>query len=192
MTSLLQVSGRINRHATRPSGLLIDFTVFAEDGLNHHPGFKESSDILDNLWPELLSDDMDSSYLCSKAIRKELSRFKEKKTKSELLLSEEQKQGFQEVSADYRIIDSETATVIVDIRLVELLEMGVPVSWQAIQESSVQLWMPRIEKLQLKEIKGCKQDGIYSWTDSFEYDANFLGIMGGLLKPEVFLKKRVA
>ncbi len=189
VTSFLQVSGRINRHGKRTLGRLFDFSIFAEDGLNRHPGFNESSDIFNQLWSEMISDDMDSSELCSKAIRKELSRFTEKKTKSELLLLEEQKQSFQEVSTDYRIIDSETATVIVDASLVEKLEMGIPVNWQAIQESSVQLWMNKIKKLKLHVIKGCQQDDIYSWIDSYEYDADFLGIMGGILNPETFFKE---
>ncbi len=189
VTSFLQVAGRINRHGKRAFGRLFDFRVFAEDGLNHHPGFDESSDILNQLWLEMTSDEIDSSELCSKAIRKELSRFPEKKTKSELLLSEEQKQGFQEVSTAYRIIDSDTATVIVDTSLVEKLEMGIPVNWQEIQENSVQLWMTKINKLKLQEIRGCRQDGIYSWIDSYEYDAYFLGIMGGILQPEAFFKE---
>ena len=189
VTSFLQVSGRINRHGKRTFGRLFDFSIFAEDGLNHHPGFNESSDIFNNLWSEIVSDEMDSSELCSKAMRKELSRFPVKKAKSELLLSEEQKQGFQEVSAAYKIIDSKTATVIIDVSLVEKLEKGIPVNWQEIQENSVQLWMARIDKLKLQEIRGCHQDGIYSWVDRYEYDADFLGIMGGILRPETFFKE---
>ncbi len=189
VTSFLQVSGRINRHGKRSFGRLFDFSIFADDGLNHHPGFKESSDIFNNLWSEMIGDEVDTSDLCGKAIRKELSRFQTKKTKSEQLLSEELKQGFQEVSTAYRIIDSETATVIVDTSLVKKLETGVPVKWQAIQENSVQLWVNKIEKLKLQEIRGCQRDGIYSWIDTYEYDGNFLGIMGGILQPETFFKE---
>ena len=181
VTSFLQVSGRINRHGKRAFGCLFDFSIFAEDGLNHHPGFDESSDILNQLWSEMISDDMDSSELCSKAIRKELSRFPVKKAKSELLLSEEQKQGFQEVSTDYRIINSDTATVIIDARLVEKLEHGFPVDWQDLQNNSVQLWMQKIAKLNLKPIASCSQDNIFSWVDAYEYDPHFLGIMPDLI-----------
>jgi len=189
VTSFLQVSGRINRHGRRTSGRLFDFRVFAEDGLNHHPGFDESSDILKELWSEMTSGDTDNSELCSKAIRKELSRFPVKKTKSEALLLEDQLQGFQEVSKAYKIIDSDTATVIIDAGLVGKLEMGVPVNWQDIQKNSVQLWVARIDKLQLKGIRGCRQDDIYSWVDTYGYDADFLGIMGGILQPEAFFKE---
>lgn len=189
VTSFLQVSGRINRHGCRTFSQLIDFSIFAENGLNQHPGFKESSDIFDLLWEELNAGDIDGSELCTKAIRKELSRFPTKKEKSKLLLTEEIKQSFQEVSNEYRIIDSDTATVIVNKGLVEKLEKGVPVSWSIIQENSVQLWMNNIKKLGLLEIAGCQQDGIYSWIDRYEYDADFLGIMGGILNPETFFKE---
>ncbi|MCU7937065.1 MAG: DEAD/DEAH box helicase [Candidatus Thiodiazotropha sp. (ex Dulcina madagascariensis)] len=185
VTSFLQVSGRINRHGKRKFGQLFDFSIFSEDGLNRHPGFEESIEILKQLWKEMTNNAIDSSELCSKAIRKELSRFPEKKDKSKQLLVEEKKQGFQEVSTDYRIIDSETATVIVDNSLVEKLEKGIPVDWQEIQENSVQLWMNKINKLGLNAIQGCSQDNIYSWTDTHEYDPNFLGIMAGIINPEI-------
>ncbi len=189
VTSFLQVSGRINRHGKRSFGRLFDFRVFSEDGLNHHPGFDESSDILNQLWLEIINTGVDYSELCSKAIRKELSRFPRKKAKSELLLSDEKERNFQEVSATYRIIDSETATVVIDACLVEKLEMGIPVSWQKIQEMSVQLWMTKINKLKLHHISGCQKDDIYSWIDIYEYDADFLGIMGGIFQPETFFKE---
>ncbi len=173
VTSFLQVSGRINRHGRRICGKLYDFSILAEDGLNRHPGLEESSDILRDLWPDLIAGEMDNNTLCSKAIRKELSRFNDKKNKSEQLFQDEEKHNFQNVSKNYRIIDSETATVIINKNLIEKLEMGIPVSWQTIQENSVQLWMNKINKLQLREIRGCKQDGIYSWLDSYDYDGDF-------------------
>ena len=189
VTSLLQVSGRINRHGKRAYGMLYDFSIIADDGLNRHPGIVESADILRELWPDLISGTVDNNTLCSMAIRKELSRFQEKKDKSEQLLKDEEKQGFQEVAKNYRIIDSETATVIIDRNLIERLEMGIPVNWQTIQENSVQLWMARINKFQLREIRGCRQDGIYSWIDSYDYDPEFLGIMSGILQQRIFFQE---
>jgi len=188
VTSFLQVSGRINRHGKRAYGMLYDFSIVAEDGLNRHPGIEESADILRELWPDLSCGQVDNNTLCSMAIRKELSRLEKKKNKSKQLLKDEEKQNFHEVSNNYRIIDSETATVIIDRNLIEKLEMGIPVSWQTIQENSVQLWMTKINNLQLREIRGCKQDGIYSWIDSYDYDPRFLGIMSGILQQKLFFQ----
>lgn len=92
------------------------------------------------------------------------------------------------IDDNYKVIKSDTYTVIVDAELVEKMEAGVPVSWQSIQENSVQLWVNRINKLNLKAVKGCIQDNIYSWTDTYEYDPDFLGIMAGIINPKKFFE----
>ena len=80
-------------------------------------------------------------------------------------------------------------TVIVDKKLVEKLEFGVPIDWQIIQNNSVQLWLNKIDKFKLTPIKGCKNDSIYSWIDKYAYDPQFLGIMAGIIDPDVFFKE---
>ena len=189
LTSLLQVSGRINRHGKRAFGTLYDFSTIPENGLSRHPGLEESADILKEMWSDLIRGKKDNSSLCSMAIRKELSRFPAKKDKSNHLLLEEEKLNFQDVASDFRIIDSDTATVLVERSLIEKLEMGIPVNWQTIQENSVQLWMTKINKLKLRELKGCSQDEIYSWIDNYDYDPNFLGIMSGVLQERIFFQE---
>ncbi len=189
LTSLLQVSGRINRHGKRTFGTLYDFSIIPENGLSRHPGLEESADILKEMWSDLIRGKKDNSSLCSMAIRKELSRFPAKKDKSNHLLLEEEKLNFQDVASDFRIIDSDTATVLVERSLIEKLEMGIPVNWQTIQENSVQLWMTKINKLKLRELKGCSQDEIYSWIDNYDYDPNFLGIMSGVLQERIFFQE---
>ena len=51
ITSFLQVSGRINRHDKRKANhaVLYTFTVQPDDGLNTHPGFKESIKVFDDM-----------------------------------------------------------------------------------------------------------------------------------------------
>jgi hypothetical protein len=186
VTSFLQVAGRINRHDMRNVSVLKDFTIKPEDGLNHHPGFIESSIVFDDLWGQIIGPKNTITSLCTTAIRKEFSRFPAKKEHSEGLLKNESSCNFQLVADNYMVIKSNTITVIVDADLVKRLESGVPVNWQYIQENSVQLWANKINKLGLNAIHGCLQDNIYSWTDTYEYDSHFLGIMAGIIKPKVF------
>ena len=185
VTSFLQVAGRINRHDMRNIAILKDFTLKPEDGLNHHPGFTESSIVFDDLWDQIVDPKNTITSLCTTAIRKEFSR-SAKKEHSEELLKNEENCNFQFVDNNYQVITSDTITVIVDKELVKLLELGVPVDWQRIQENSVQLWANKVNKLGLKEIQGCSQDDIYSWTDTHEYDPDFLGIMAGIIRPKQF------
>jgi len=185
VTSFLQVAGRINRHDIRNVATLVDFTIKPEHGLNHHPGFKESSIVFDDLWNQIMDSKITINSLCTTAIRKEFSRFPVKKEYSEELLSNESSCNFQFVGKNYQVIKSDTITVIVDKNMVKQLELGVPVNWQHIQDNSVQLWRNKVAKLGLRTIQGCSQDDLYSWTDTYEYDPQFLGIMAGIVNPNV-------
>ena len=189
VTSLLQVSGRINRHDQRNNiSKLYLFTLQPSDRLSIHPGFKEASSVLDSLWSQLI-DSTDLSQLCTMAIRKELSRFPSKEEKSDKLIKKELALNFQNVAEEFRIIDSDTCTVITSADLVEKLKLGISLPWQEIQKNSVQLWGNKIRKLKLNAI-GNQKDEVYSWTDTYEYDPEFLGIMSGLLKADEFLNEQ--
>ena len=181
VTSFLQVAGRINRHDLRNLAILNNFTIKPEDGLNLHPGFTESSVVFDDLWSEIIDPHNTINLLSTKAIRKEFSRFPDKKEYAKELLKNEKSCNFQFVSSNYQVIKSNTVTVIVDKDLVRQIELGIPVRWQHIQNNSVQLWANRVSNLELKEIQGCSQDDIYSWIDRYEYDPEFLGIMPDLI-----------
>jgi hypothetical protein len=189
VTSLLQVAGRVNRHGRRSCGVVFDFTVFPEDGLSIHPGFKESSAILDELWPELVGSGVSLTAISTKAIKKEFSAQKKNLKVAKDLLKNELRNNFQEVQEAYSLIRTDTRTVITNEKIVAALQIGVPVSWQDIQNNSVQLWCRKIGQLGLEPIRNCKKDHIYSLVSKYDYDSEFLGIMGGLLKIENFFEQ---
>lgn len=190
ITSFLQVSGRINRHDKRSNtSVLYTFTLQPGNGLIMHPGFKESIQVFDDLWNNINDSSITLSALCTTAVRKELSRFPDKEEKSDGLFENEINRNFQEVASDFRVINSDTYTVITSKDLVDKIRLGIPVPWQEIQKNSVQLWGTKIRKLALSTI-GNQKDEIYSWVDTYDYDANFLGIMGGLLKADAFFKEQ--
>lgn len=182
ITSFLQISGRINRHGSRAMGVLYDFALIPERNLISHPGFEESIRVFNELWEDLVTESLSLTELSTIALRKEYSRLSKKEELRDTIFLEEEKCNFQQVSEKFNVISSDTATVIVDRELVKKLELKIPIRWQEIQAESVQLWMYKINKLKLRPIKNCETDKIYNWIDSYEYDANFLGIMGGLLK----------
>jgi len=197
VTSFLQVAGRINRHGRRLTGSLKSFSIVPEDGLNHHPGFKQSSIVFDDLWDQIIDPNCTISTLSTTAIRKQFSREMQgmkysdlklnKREYSEEILKDEENSNFQRVAENYNVISSDTVTVITDLKLVKKLERGIPVDWQYIQNNSVQLWMSKIENLKLNAIT--TKDNIYSWVDTYTYDPSFLGIMGGLIETKHFFVK---
>ena len=190
VTSFLQVAGRINRHNVRENGVLYDFFLIPDnDGLIQHPGFKASQEIFSDLWDEIVESD-DLIALSTKALKREMARSGDKEKLAISLDENEGDNNFQEVMTDFRVINSDTATVVVDRELVEKLERGIPVKWQEIQMKSVQLWHSKISKLHLKPIKNVPNGELYSWIDTYTYDPDFIGIMGGLLSVSDFFEKK--
>src|SRR6266446_5013753 len=70
LMSLLQLSGRVNRHGLRGGGPIIDFTLVPHPLLNLHPAFEQSALVLGELFRE---DKVDAKY-CREALQRELDR----------------------------------------------------------------------------------------------------------------------
>lgn len=187
VSSFLQTAGRINRHGKRSSGVLYDFGFIHDEEILRHPSFEDSSAIFNQLWEDLVSNNKSYTELTTKALRKEFSRSTQNQEFAEELYQEELKNNFQEVDKGFRVINTNTATVVVKTSVVEALEKGYA-DWKLVQKHSVQLWFNKIGKLELKKIRRCENDEIYSWIDTYEYD-DFLGIYAGLIKPMHVFKK---
>ena len=70
LMSLLQLSGRVNRHGLRDRGLILDFTLAPNPLFNRHPAFEQSALVLG----ELFHEDRVSAKWCLEALRRELNR----------------------------------------------------------------------------------------------------------------------
>lgn len=172
LASLLQLAGRIRRNEEEDWPDAIIWTVeLAYDGLlKAHPAFKESARILLNL----METNAISPTLCTKALDKEV---KAKGSFKQDLINAEEALSFNDVANKFKVIDSDTKTIVVDQLLAKNLESGKYVNWKDIQNGSVQAWTQKIEKLNLKE--SIHYPEIYIWP--YEYD-NFVGYMAGILK----------
>lgn len=181
VSSFLQTAGRINRHGKRALGVLYDFGFIHDEEILRHPSFEDSSIIFNELWDDLVNQNKSYTELTTTALRKEFSRSTPSQEFSEELYQNELKNNFQEVDRKFRVINADTATVVVNTSVVKALETR-HADWKLVQKHSVQLWFNKIGKLELKKIRGCENDEIYSWIDDYEYD-DFLGIYAGLIKP---------
>ncbi|CAG0984794.1 hypothetical protein MTYP_01954 [Methylophilaceae bacterium] len=188
ISSFLQTAGRINRHGRRASGTLYDFSFIHDEEMLKHPSFDDSSIIFDELWEGLVNKNKSYTELTTTALRKEFSRSNESQAIAESIYQDEVKNNFQEVDKGFKVISANTATVVVENSVVEALEKGYLADWRLVQKHSVQLWFNKINKLELKQIRGCEQDGIYSWINDYEYD-DFLGIYAGLINPRRIFKQ---
>jgi CRISPR-associated endonuclease/helicase Cas3 len=177
LVSLLQTAGRVNRHSYVNTETVWTVTLKEEDLLRRHPGMADSSRVLLDLISEghVISPD-----LCTDALKREIRLAG---SFSDSLLRLDQGLRFPQVERDFRVIASDTRTVVVEGELIERLEKHVPVGWRDVQKASVQIWGYRLNDLRIPEVLG--HPGIYKWP--YAYDA-FIGYMAGLLSVEAVVR----
>ena len=187
IASFLQVSGRVNRHGKRENAILFDFELETDDEIIAHPGFEKSREVFDGLWNLLKDENCDTNMLVTKSLVKLLTRYPEKIEEASCLLDQEIKCSFQKIYNKYHLISGENFTVITDEKIVDALNIGIKISWKEIQNHSVQLWINKFRKLNLKPIRNTKSDQIYSWIDTYAYN-DFLGVYAGLISTNKFIQ----
>jgi len=174
LVSLLQTAGRINRHDHINAETV--WTIVLKEGelLKPHPGMNDSSKVLLEL---ILEGYAISPDLCTNALKREIRLAG---TFSDSLLKSEEGLRFPQVERDFRVIASDTRTVIIGEDLIKKLENHLPVDWRDIQKSSVQIWGYRLDNLRTPEVLG--HPGIYKWIYAYN---DFIGYMAGVLPVEM-------
>lgn len=178
LVSLLQTSGRVNRHGYFQSAEVWSVKLKDDGIIKSHPGLKDPIKVLDEI---LKSNITISPALCTDALKREIrygASFSQDLERAENNLS------FPEVEKNFRVIASETRTVVVNQSLIESLKNYESVNWKQVQDYSVQIWGYKLESLKIPEFHN--YPGLYYWT--YEYDS-FLGYMAGILKLETLLKE---
>jgi CRISPR/Cas system-associated endonuclease/helicase Cas3 len=177
LVSLLQTAGRVNRHGEKEESLVWTIRLADVSPFKIHPGFKEAAQVLQGFYDanKLISPD-----LCTEALKREVrlvSADLEKLRKTELEMR------FPIIEKEFRVINGDTRTVIVDKNLIKRLEHYEHVDWQEIQNGSVHIWGYKLESLKIPEIKG--RDGLYKWELAYD---DFIGYMAGILQVDAFTK----
>jgi len=178
VASLIQTSGRVNRHGTRMGSVLYDFTVIGDNLLTLHPAFKVSAKIVETMWSAIVAPDAVPSQLVTLAMQLEI---KEGKGLSESIIKLENAHDYPAVADGFRMITSDTRTVVVDKDIIKRMENRELVPWPEIMRNSVQLWSNRIKDLGMAPVH--PGSDLYVWNNL--YDTQLLGVMNGIL-PLVF------
>jgi hypothetical protein len=171
--SLLQLSGRVNRHGLRGQGPILDFTLAPFPLFNRHPAFEQSALVLGELFRE---EKVDAKY-CLEALRRELNRADIKPFLDRLRM-EEAALSFATVQNLFHVISTQTFTAVVKPELIDRLMKLQPVPFRELQDGSVQLWLGKEREFALPEFPRLK--GVYRWNLDGGYDP-FLGVMKGVL-----------
>jgi hypothetical protein len=142
---------------------------------NRNPAFEASRRVLSEMLGEGAIGAATSNVVTD-ALRRELV-VHEVGAKAEELRRCERLEEFPRVTELYRVIDSDTRTVVVDPELVKRLNEGQRVSWRDLLRGSVQIWARKVETLGIRGVAGHEE--LYYWSGI--YDADFLGYMAGVL-----------
>ena len=177
VTSFLQTAGRINREGQNPDSVLYDFALIPSKEILEHPAFSNAIAVFNSYWDKLqLQTSRDE--LSTSALVKEIQRAESKVEWIHTLLKNEKRCHFQKVQEQFKIIESQTITAIVDDKLKDALQKNFPVSYREIQRKSVQIWHNKIDSYGLTACD--HKSGVYFWN--YDYDTYFLGYMKDLGK----------
>ena len=178
LLSLLQMAGRINRHGLDSNASVWCFSMQDHSLLTKNPEIKYSAEILYDYFNR---GETISSELCTKALNQELKIHDNIISKVNELIFKENYSKFKYVEDNFKVIDQDTVTVIVDEKLAQMIKNGQG-SWQQIQRKSFSIRRSKIisdkannkGKYQVEEIS----KDLYLWQE--EYDS-FLGYMKGIV-----------
>jgi CRISPR-associated endonuclease/helicase Cas3 len=177
LNSLLQTSGRVNRNGEFGTADVWDIQLIHDDCLRRHPAFENSAIVLG----ELFEKGMVLPENCTYAMQKEIRRAG-MKTEAELIQKLEAKRQFAEVERHFRVIESNTIIAVVERSLKRKLRNRDKVSFQELQNGSVQIYSNRVTDFAIASI--AERPGVYEWT--LEYNS-FLGYMAGVIGQVDFL-----
>jgi CRISPR-associated endonuclease/helicase Cas3 len=177
--SLIQIGGRANRHGDDGVGEVIDFQLDADDQLTIHRGAAKSAEVLGRMLKRgEFAKGSSPAELVTRALKDEV-RDAHGGTGAPLAEAEGTR-DYPGVSELGRLIDAETALVVVDAKLKDRLVRRETVSTRELLAGSVQIWSAKIDRLRLNELPGRR--GVYAWP--YRYDPDLLGYMSGILQLE--------
>ena len=177
LTSLLQISGRVNRSNEYEHADVWDIQLRHDHLLRPHPAFEASSRVLG----ELFVEDQVSPDFCTETLRREIAQEGMPKKKKDIDIAE-RNADFPTVEKLFRIIDSDTVTAIVDEALVLRLEdmkANEKITRAELQSASVQIWHSKEQEFGLERLDRVRgYEDLRKWK--LPYD-RFLGYMAGVL-----------
>ncbi len=172
LNSLIQTGGRVNRNGKYNDAEIWDFRLQYDNFLVPHRAFDTSARVLGELFDENLVNPESSTEAMRRTIRQDgLRKIADEICKCEMAMK------FPDVEKLFKVIESNTLTVIVDKTLKDRIENRDKVTPDEIQKGSVQIWMDKALKYDLQPILGFPD--LRYWNLAYD---DFLGYMAGVLK----------
>lgn len=171
LLSLLQAAGRVNRHGDCPGAEMWSFTLQEDSMLKENTQLNTSRDVLrdyflrnEEIRPELSTYAMDEEIVRDDSCLRTIQS----------LMTQEAAMQFQNVAKEFKVIDSDTVTAVVDESLAKEIACGKG-NWRLLQKKSISISRNKIKQWNVKEIV----EDIFQWTLAYD---EFLGYMRGVLE----------
>jgi len=188
VASLIQTSGRVNRHGLKPPASLFRFQLQASEGVSHHPGMRRSAEILRRLFPEIQSHRHSWSALATAAMRQEIHA-SGSDSPGMTLCQKEQVGDYPKVVELSRVISNASDIVLTDRSLVARVRAGAPVGARELLRHSVQIWKGKAGALGLESVVPShgEREGALYFASPASYDTHLLGLGRALIemKPSI-------
>jgi CRISPR-associated endonuclease/helicase Cas3 len=186
VSSLIQISGRVNRHGDERTAKVWDFCI-GDAAFTINPSLEQSRRVVELAFKEERWD-MNLGDLMTWAIEEEwklLANDKKATDPQDLETGWE----FATVAHTTRLIGDDTAMAVVDRSMVERLHNEKQVNYLDLIRGSVSVRRTVINKLALALIS--YKDDLYEWPEG-SYDAGFLGIMPYILDFKAMCDSKLA
>lgn len=177
LNSLLQTAGRVNRSGEYGTADVWDLQLQYDHRLRKHPAFEDSAIVLG----ELFEEGKITPASCTLAMQREIRRAGMKSV-AEQLCKAEAKLQFCEVEDLFRVINTDTVVVVVEKALIRRLRKRDNVSFQELQNGSVQIYSNKLAALAVEPIH--ERPGLFAWTLNYN---RFIGYMAGVINDVNFV-----
>jgi CRISPR-associated endonuclease/helicase Cas3 len=177
--SLIQVGGRVSRGDEHEGAEVWDLLLL-DERFRQNPALAVARQALDRFSQDELRT-LSAQDLATEAMRREWTCGAEGRARA--LTKAEESMEYPTVAALCRVIDADTATVLIDRELIASLRDGRRVSKLELQRYSVQIWASKLRNLGIEPIERSAE--LYAWP--YDYDPDFLGYMAGILRLERFM-----
>lgn len=174
LPSLLQLGGRVNRHNEYADAEVWSVSLRPGGGLREHRAMRIPAAVL----AKLFRKNQVTPDACTAALNQEVKEAGNPIVVDELFKWEAGKQ-FPAVVEAFKVIASDTVTVLTPGPFLDALKSGVRPDWKALQSHSVQIWATRKIDFGLALLDA--YPGLFAW--SLAYD-DFIGYMAGALNAQ--------
>jgi CRISPR-associated endonuclease/helicase Cas3 len=177
IASLIQISGRVNRHGDGPKAEVWDFET-GDSQFTRNPSLTDSRAIVEDAFRRGLLEKPASDAMTI-ALVEEFKR-NARTTEIEALRDAERDWEFVTVADRSRLIDDDSVTAVVDPVLLAKLRARERVRHTELIRGSVSIRRAVAEKVRLCKLEALRDDRLYVWPEG-QYDDKLLGIMQYLL-----------